>query len=243
MAIFLSGLGEVDVVVASVVVKKCLCQTSKHGAYKVYTNKDRYSIGKYASCYGVAASFRAWKKICLNLNESTVHGFKKLYEAKLKEASHKNVSPKKKLANKMHERPTLLGQKLDTLVQKFLRATRYKGGVMNMQTALATAKAQVKRYPLLEKENLVLGPPWAESVSLYGFCSVPKDYCKSANSRRSTKRSRFEISPPNCQLHGEVPDTIMANYQLRPDTFEIRPDFFKYNGKGRDKKRSNLWKR
>ena len=51
----------------------------------------------------------------------------------------------------MHGRPTLLGQKLDTLAQKLLRATRYKGGVMNMQTALATTKALVKRYSLLEK--------------------------------------------------------------------------------------------
>ena len=59
----------------------------------------------------------------------------------------------------MRGRPTLLAQKLDTLVQKFLRATRYKGGVVITQTALATAKALVKRYPLLEKENLVFGAP------------------------------------------------------------------------------------
>ena len=50
----------------------------------------------------------------------------------------------------MRGRLTLLGQKLNTLVQKFLRATRYKGGVVNTQTALATTKALVKRYPLLE---------------------------------------------------------------------------------------------
>ena len=126
---------------ASVAVKKCLRQTSKRGAYKVYTDKDRYSIGKYASCHGVATSVRAWEKTYPNLNGNTVRGFKKRYEAKPKEASHKNVSPEKKLANKMRGRPTLLGQKLDTLVQKFLRATRYKDGIGNTQTALATAKA------------------------------------------------------------------------------------------------------
>ena len=109
---------------ASVAVKKCLRQKSKRGAYKVYTDKDRYSIGKYASFHRVAASVTAWKKTYPNRNESTVRGFKKRHEAKLKEASRKNVSPKKKLANKMSGRPTLLGQKLDTLVQKFLRATR-----------------------------------------------------------------------------------------------------------------------
>ena len=51
-AIFLLGLGEVNFAVASVAVEKCLCQTSKRCAYKVYTAKDRYSIGKYASCHG-----------------------------------------------------------------------------------------------------------------------------------------------------------------------------------------------
>ena len=120
--------------VASVAVKKCLRQTSKADPHKVYTDKDRYSIGKHASCHGVIM----------------------------------NVSPKKKLANKMLGRPTLLGQNHDVLVQKFLRATRYKGGVMNMQTVLATAKALVKRYPLLEKENLILGAPYAKSL----FCRM-----------------------------------------------------------------------
>ena len=54
----------------------------------------------------------------------------------------------------MRGRATLLGQKRDTLVQKFLRATGYKGVVVNTQTALATAKVLVKRYPLLEKYTL-----------------------------------------------------------------------------------------
>ena len=68
---------------------------------------------------------------------------------------------------------------------------------MDMQTALATTKALVKRYPLLENENLVLGAPWAKTILPYGFFSVWKDYRKSANSRR-----RAEISTPNCQLRG-----------------------------------------
>ena len=46
-------------------------------------------------------------------------GFKKRYKAKLKEASCKNVSPKKMLANKIRGRRMLLGQKLNIFVQKF----------------------------------------------------------------------------------------------------------------------------
>ena len=137
-AIFLSGFGEVDFAVVSV-------------AHTIYTDKDRYSIGKYASCHGVAASVRAWKKTYRDLNESTVRGFKKLYEAKLKEGSRKNVSSKKKLANKMCGYTMLLGQKLDTLGQKFRRATRFKRRVVNTQTALATAKALVIDHCLKRK--------------------------------------------------------------------------------------------
>ena len=176
---------------ANVAVKKCLRQTSKCGAYIAYTDKDRYSNGKYASCHGVTASVRAWKK---NLNESTVRGFKKRYKAKLKEASRKNVSPKKKLANRMRGRPTLLGQKLDTLVQKFLRATRYKGGVVNTQTALPTAKALVIRYPLLEKENLILGSPWAKSLfRRIGFVLRLKTTAKVLIPEGALKEAKFKF--------------------------------------------------
>ena len=115
----------------------------------------------------------------------------------------------------------LLGQKLDTLVQKFLRATRYNVGAMNTQTVLATAKALVKRYPFLEKVHLGQRVYFAVWVL---FCA-----------ERLSKRNRIEISPPNCQLCREVPDTIITNYQLRSDTSNTM--------KKRDKKRSNLWNR
>ena len=97
----------------------------------LHRQRDHYSIGQYTSCHEVATSVITWKKNYPNLNGSTMRGFKKRCEVKLKEASRKNVSPKKKLANKMCERPTLLAQKPDTFVQKFQRATRYKGAVVN----------------------------------------------------------------------------------------------------------------
>ena len=144
----------------------------------------------------------------------------------------------------MRGRPTLLGQKLDTLVQKFLRATNYKGGVVNTQTALATGKALVKRYPSLGKENLVFGAPWAKSLFHHmGFVLRRKTNAKVLIPEGARKKSRIEISPPNCQLRGEEPDTTIANYQFQSGTFKIRPNFFKCNGKERDKKRSNLWNR
>ena len=153
-AIFLSGLEEVDFAVASVAVKKYLHQTSKRGAYKVYIEKDRYSIGKYASCHGVAISVRAWKKSNPNLKHSKALcvNLKNLTNLNSKKQAARMHHPKRTLGNKMRWRPTLLAQKLNTLVQKFVRATRYKDGVVNTQAALATAKAIVKRYPFLKRE-------------------------------------------------------------------------------------------
>ena len=93
-AIFLSGLGEVDFAVASVAVKTCLRQTSKRDAYKVHTNKDHYSIGKYASCHGVATSVRAWKRTYPNLKAPCVN-FKNVTKLNSKKQTARMNHPKR----------------------------------------------------------------------------------------------------------------------------------------------------
>ena len=85
----------------------------------------------------------------------------------------------------MRGRAALLGQKRDTLVQKFLRATGYKVVVVNTQTALATAKVLVKRYPLLEKYTLRI---------------VYNDY-KSNFKERLERDQSFTIYERNIQYH------------------------------------------
>ena len=72
----------------------CLRQTSKRGAYKVYTDKDRYSTGKYANCRGLAASIRAWKKTYPNLKAPCVN-FKNITKLNLKKQAPKTYHPKK----------------------------------------------------------------------------------------------------------------------------------------------------
>ena len=71
----------------------------------------------------------------------------------MKKASRNRKSPKKKIINIRRERPTLLGKKLENLVQNFINATRYKRGAVNSTTAIETANALTKSYPLLEKDN------------------------------------------------------------------------------------------
>ena len=52
-------------------------KTNRKKEYKQYSDKDRFVIGKYASENGPAAAVRKFKKDFVNINESTVRGFRK----------------------------------------------------------------------------------------------------------------------------------------------------------------------
>ena len=117
-------------------------QTKKsRGSYKSYSAKDRFLMGKHASIHATASGVRKWKKDYLQVNESTIRRFKKRYEAQINEKRQKKKSPKKVIVNKLRGRPCLLRDKIDPLVQSYLKARRYKGGVVNTTIAIATAKA------------------------------------------------------------------------------------------------------
>ena len=156
------GLEAADYEMVDSAVRK---KTNKaRGSYKVYSNKESFSIGKNASIYGTAPTVRKWKKTYLHINESTVRGFKKRYEAQIRDENRNKKSPSKVTVNKLRARPCLLGNKIDPLVQKYLKATRYKGEGVNTMVAIATAEALTKRYPLLEKDHIELGKSWSQSL-------------------------------------------------------------------------------
>ena len=68
-------------------------QTKKScGSYKSYSAKDCFLIGKHASIHGTASAVRKWKKDYLQVNESTIRGFKKRYEAQINEEAKKEIS-------------------------------------------------------------------------------------------------------------------------------------------------------
>ena len=76
------SLGAVDYkMVDSAVCKK---PSKARDTYKVYSDKDCFSIGKNASIYDTPSTVRTWKKI----NESTVRRFQKCYEAQIKDDVH-----------------------------------------------------------------------------------------------------------------------------------------------------------
>ena len=78
------------------------------GTYKVYSDKDRFSIEKNVSIYGTASTVRRCKNIYPHVNESTVCGFKKHYKAQINDEIRKNMSPKTVIVNKLQGRPCLL---------------------------------------------------------------------------------------------------------------------------------------
>ena len=155
-------MGVVDHETVDASVRKKLKQFC--GSYQAYSDKHRFLIGKDASIYGPSSATKKWKKTYPNLNESTVRGFRKHYAAQIKDAHHKKKSPKKVIVNKLRGRACLLGDKIDPLVQNYLKATRYKRGIVNSLVAIVTAKGLLKRYPGLEKENLKIERSWAQSL-------------------------------------------------------------------------------
>ena len=189
-------MGVVDNETVDASVHKKLKQS--RGSCKAYSDKDRFLIGKDASIYGPSSETRKWKKTCPNLNESTACGFRKRYEAQIKGAHHIKKSPKKVIANKLRGRPCLFGDKIDPLVQNYLKATRYKGGVVNSLVAIATTKALLKRYPRLEKENLknrkILG---SKSFSTYGLLFQYQNHWEGTYSGQGSKKTRAEILASN----------------------------------------------
>ena len=160
---FFLGLGTVDYEKITSNIRKEQTKKSR-GSYKSYSAKDRFLIGKHASIHGTASAVRKWKNDYRQVNESTIRGFKKRYEVQINEERQKKKSPKKVIVNKLRGRPCLLGDKIDPLVQSYLKTRRYKGGVVNTTVAIATVKALTKQYPLLEKGHLELGRSWAQSL-------------------------------------------------------------------------------
>ena len=111
--------------------------------YRKWTDKQRYTIGKYAAENGNANTLRKFKTEFPNLSESTVRTFEKRYYEEVRKCKEKLEESKSitKYAQKTG-RPYLLGE-LDKMVQKHIRSLSKKGRVINTTVPNATAKALI----------------------------------------------------------------------------------------------------
>ena len=93
-------------------------KTNKRKHSHQWTEKERYSIGKYAAESGYAAAVRKNKE--KSLSESTARRFVKLYKEEVKDAAKTKRDPKNVLALMARRCPLLL-QSLDENVSKVFR--------------------------------------------------------------------------------------------------------------------------
>ena len=155
-----SDIGRVDMQVISdfVSFEKSVNRSPQ---YRKCTDKQRYTIGKYAA--ENANKLRKFKTEFPNLSESTVRTFKKRYYKEVRKCKGKLEELKSitKYARKTG-RPYLLGE-LDEVVQKHIHYLSKKGSVINTTVANATVKALTSKYPYVAGDIDVTSSRWTKS--------------------------------------------------------------------------------
>ena len=110
---------------------------------------------------------RKFKQRFPALNESTTRTFRsKVKEADLKAAKAKVTGVKKaipKFSTKTG-RPLMLGDDLDSMVQKYLLAARNRGAVVSRASAVSAAKALLDKYPNAVGNIELESSHWAKSL-------------------------------------------------------------------------------
>ena len=122
----------------------------RRGPYTNYSSELRAQIGKYASSHGTTAATQYFtRKLKEPISKSTVQSIKKSYKQELLRS--RRSAPLQQLLTKPRGRPLLLGQKLDSLVQLYMKRVRDGGGIINTRIAEAAARGIVMQY---DKEKL-----------------------------------------------------------------------------------------
>ena len=104
-------------------------------------------MGKYASETGTSAAVRKFRPDFPKIKESTIREFKKKYEEELKLAKQQNREVRTELSTEKQGCPLLLGTKIDTLVQSYIRAASNRGAIITRSIVKSAAKALLIRYP------------------------------------------------------------------------------------------------
>ena len=132
--------------------------------YCKWTDKQRYTIGKYAAENGNANTPRKFKTEFPNLSESTVRTFKKRYHEEVRKFKEKIEESKSitKYARKTG-RLYLLGE-LDEMVQNQVRSLSKKGSAISTTVANATAKALISKYSYVAGDIDVNSSRWTKSL-------------------------------------------------------------------------------
>ena len=150
-----SGLGMVDYRAVTEAVKSSSKKSNRKESYTHWSNKERFTIGKYAAENGHAATARKFSSNEKPLNESTVRRFCKRYKDELQKSTQEKRKMKKELSSLPSGRSLMLGS-LDEMVQKYIRAYRSRGRLVNSIISISIAKVLIARNPQLNLEHIDL---------------------------------------------------------------------------------------
>ena len=115
-------------------LRKDICSAPKcRGEYTKMKQEEKAKVAKYASKNGVAKALRHFKE--MNLKETSVRDWKKLYEKELK-SMHGSMTPGTSLVvntlpSKKCGKPPLSGKKADDYLQKLIIAIVISFGPLN----------------------------------------------------------------------------------------------------------------
>ena len=112
----------------------------QRGEYFTYSAETRANIANSAINIGNSQAARKWSKsLGLKINESTVRSIKRQYlEHK---TLHWNDVPE--LPHKPRGAPLMLGEKMDRMVQSWVRKVRIEGGVINTRIVMAATQGVI----------------------------------------------------------------------------------------------------
>lgn len=148
-------------------------KSSKRGPYRRYLPAERAQIGKYGVQHGTTAAKRKFsRKLGVKISYSTVQG---IVEAYRKETSRKRLHGDDnddevicELPEKKRGKPVLLGDKLDSYVQSYIKRLRQSGGTISTAIVIAGALGIIKRVDqTLLRENgghISLTASWGKSL-------------------------------------------------------------------------------
>ena len=146
------------------------------------------------------------------INESTVRGFKKHYEGELHRAKKMGREVSKKLPIEKQGRPRLLGDTLDTLVQKHIRAQSNRGNVVTRSMAVSTAKVLMRCYPKGVGKVDIENSEWAKSLF------KKSNNCEIANAPSLYKENELLFHHQiveTVETYG-IPNSMIVNFDQTP---------------------------
>ena len=114
----------------------------KRGSYQVYSPSVCMNIGSYACQHGVSSAARVFsKQLDTRVSKSTVRSIRDMYKEEVRRKRSADNSTVSVLPPRKRGRCLLLGEKMDKIVQVYLKKVREGGGAISTRIALGAAHA------------------------------------------------------------------------------------------------------